>query len=37
MQKRLYFVLMALVVISMLVAACGGRRGNPGAHRGAGG
>jgi basic membrane protein A len=24
MQKRLYFVLMALVVISMLVAACGG-------------
>ena len=29
MQKRLYFVLMALVVISMLVAACGGGETTP--------
>ncbi len=29
MQKRLYVVLMALVVISMLVAACGGQEATP--------
>jgi basic membrane lipoprotein Med (substrate-binding protein (PBP1-ABC) superfamily) len=29
MKKRLYFVLMALVVISMLVAACGGDEATP--------